>query len=493
MICTLCPHQRLREGARALGTKIDAASSSILHSHSHLRIVVMLRDRRLSSSPLMRAPSPGSSRRRAPPALSPSAQLDQADRVARTSCKQAYYRLTHGGRSSRNPDEDITWICGEHHQRVTLDDVECPTWAEVMCTKCGATMPELESWSSRKYKGSRFVKCLHCNDKLLSEERQPPDGRDLYGPFAVYDEKIDQFRSWCPRPWWIRQAEADKRKAEAEASQPKSPSASSASASSASSSSSPQASSAEENTSLSADAATDADDESDKSSDEPNATRAAWRRTQQNVRRPITKPLLRSPSRNDTGGSSSGPGPSTPTPRPSGSRAGTSNNAAGGSKQRAQRVESGSASTGVREAVFSLDLLGEKSITVDVDVTNDFLTWAALWPRIGPHFYEGDVALEVFFYSSGKYEPFGLRSRRKLSPGQSYISGRLVNVQQLETNAPSAKTGGETSGKDDDVIEIFDTDEDNDRAPQPLPAKRKAVKQPAIRPLKMVKRVSTRK
>ncbi|EJD49524.1 hypothetical protein AURDEDRAFT_161080 [Auricularia subglabra TFB-10046 SS5] len=453
----------------------------------------MLHNRRLSSSPLKRAPSPGSSRRKAPPALSPSAQLDHADHVARTSCKQAYYRLTHGGRSSCNPDEDITWICGEHHQRVTLDDVECPTWAEVMCTKCGATMPELESWSSKKYKGSRFVKCLHCNDKLLSEDRQPPDGRDLYGPFAVYDEKIDQFRSWCPRPWWIRQAQADKRKAEAEAAQPKTPSASSASSASLSS---PQGSSTDNDTSLSADAATDADDENDESgepAEELNAARAAWRRTQRNARRPITKALLRSPSRNDTGGSSSGPGPSTPTPHPSGSRAGTSNDTAGSSKTRTPRVEPGSVSTGIREALFSLDLLGEKTVTMDVEVKNDFLMWAALWPRIGAHFDNGNVALEVFFYSSGKYEPFGLRSRRKLSPGQSYISGRLVNVQQLETNTPNVKTGGNPSGKDNDVIEIFNTDEENDEAPRPLPAKRKAVKQPVFRPLKMVKRVSMRK
>ncbi|EJD37368.1 hypothetical protein AURDEDRAFT_173529 [Auricularia subglabra TFB-10046 SS5] len=422
----------------------------------------MLRDRRLSSPPLKRAPSPGLSRRKAPPALSPSAQLDHADHVARTSCKQAYYRLTHGGRSSRNPDEDITWICGEHHQRVTLDDVECPTWAEVMCTKCGATMPELESWSSRKYKGCRFVKCLHCNDKLLSEDRQPPDGRDLYGPFAVYDEKIDQFCSWCPRPWWIRQAEADKRKTEAEAGQPKSPSALSAS--------SPQASSAEDNTSLSADAATDVDNESVDSSDEPNATRAAWRRTQQNARATMRRAV---PSNVHSVSSQRLRAPAFAKPF---------------SRSIYSYVICSASTVHVMN-----QLQGEKSITVDVDVTNDFLTWAALWPRIGPHFYKGDVALEVFFYSSGKYKPFGLRSRRKLSPGQSYISGRLVNVQQLETNAPNAKTGGEPSGKDDDIIEIFDTDEDHDAAPQPLPAKRKAVKQPAVRPLKMAKRVSTRK
>ncbi|EJD40081.1 hypothetical protein AURDEDRAFT_170854, partial [Auricularia subglabra TFB-10046 SS5] len=147
----------------------------------------------------------GTSRRRlGPTGLSPSEQLDRADRANRVrrhgllTCKEAYVNY----RRAAYPNEfvpDPEFICGPFDYKVSLSNVLPPRFEDLMCTLCG------ESEDLRAYAGandSTYVMCMPCN-----KPTRPPSGDitlpdpevDRKQPFCVYETPYRLFRTWRNR------------------------------------------------------------------------------------------------------------------------------------------------------------------------------------------------------------------------------------------------------------------------------------------------------
>ncbi|EJD40651.1 hypothetical protein AURDEDRAFT_170279 [Auricularia subglabra TFB-10046 SS5] len=140
-----------------------------------------------------RSARPGTTRHSGRKILSPSEQLDAADRAGLSTCMEAYirYRRTeHPNAFIPNPDH----ICGPSDCVVRLENVLPPRFEDLSCTHCGE--PEnLRSFTGKD--GCIYVKCLECTSPSTRPSGSITTPQKQVGQaFALYDEENTLFLSW---------------------------------------------------------------------------------------------------------------------------------------------------------------------------------------------------------------------------------------------------------------------------------------------------------
>ncbi|EJD33751.1 hypothetical protein AURDEDRAFT_177167 [Auricularia subglabra TFB-10046 SS5] len=357
-----------------------------------------------------RSACPGTARRRlGPTGLSPSEQLDRADRGNRArrhgllTCKEAYVNY----RRAAYPDEfvpDPEFICGPFDHNVMLSNVLPPRFEDLMCTLCG------ESEELRAFPGTgdcTYVMCVPCNKptKLPSGDITQPDPEvDRKRPFCIYEKPYRLFRTWRNRG-------------------------------------SVEDSGTVNNTTTNNNGGSSGDDDDDDNSnnDHRDDSNAFFRPHRSLASSPSSAPSSSEHAascapagKSSIAGSMTSP-PATPAPLRAVSAASSSTATSPPDAAVARRaiapLPKRAKATGIETIDVKLELISAKFKSIRrLGVKNGKLAWENIHPAVANYFARGSYAMETFDRTIDKWVPFGADAPARVIDTQSMLLARVVNT-----------------------------------------------------------------
>ncbi|EJD40637.1 hypothetical protein AURDEDRAFT_170266 [Auricularia subglabra TFB-10046 SS5] len=356
----------------------------------------------------------GTSRRRlGPTGLSPSEQLDRADRARPRrllTCKEAYVNY----RRTAYPDEfvpDPEFICGPFDHNVMLSNVLPPRFEDLMCTTCG------ESEDLRAYPATgdcTYVMCVPCNtpSKPPSGDITQPDPEvDRKRPFCIYEQPYRLFRTWR------------------------------------------NGGSAEDsvimnNTTTNNNGGGDDDDDDDSTDDRRDDSHAFFRPHRSRASSPSSAPSAPLSSqqaaprahagKSPTAGSLTSP-PATPAQSRAASIASSSTAASTPDAVLTRRaiapLPKRAKAAGIETITVELELISAKFKSIRrLGVKNGKLVWENIHPAVANYFARGSYAMETFDRTIDKWVPFGADAPARVVDAQGRLLARVVNANTASSD-----------------------------------------------------------